>query len=96
MGFKDKFKEKMEDRSYEERVIKNYQKRRDSAEERANGYSYFLAGICAIIAVLFFVFKELWLGLIFLGIGGLLVLVVYLSKKEENKDSRKKDKKKKK
>ncbi len=96
MGFKENFKSKMEDRSYEERIKKNYARKREQSEDRANGYSYFLAGVCVLIAVLFFIYKELWLGIIFLGVGGLLVLMVYLSKKEESKDSAPKYKNKKK
>lgn len=96
MGFKDKFKEKMEDRTYEERLKKNYIKRRERAEDRVNGYSYFLAGVCVLVAVMFFIFGELWLGLMFIGIGSLLVLMVYLSKKEENKENNKTVKNKKK
>ncbi|MBE6737712.1 MAG: hypothetical protein E7566_03535 [Ruminococcaceae bacterium] len=96
MGFKDRFKDKMEDRTYEEHLMKNYIKRRERAEDRANNYSYFLAGVCVLVAVMFFVFGELWLGLVFIGIGALLVLMVYLSKKEENKEDNKIDNKKKK
>ena len=89
MGFKENFKEKMNDRSYEERLIKNHIKRRERSEDRVNGYSYFLAALCVCVAVFFFVMCEFWLGMIFVGIAGLLVLLVYLSKKEEEKDSNK-------
>lgn len=89
---KKKFKEKMNDRSYEERLRQSYNKKRARSEQRADAYSVFLAVICAIVAIVFFVFRELWLGLGFIGIGGLLILMVYLSKKEEEKEDKNKKK----
>ena len=84
------FKDKMNDRSYEEHLMKNYIKRRETAEQRANTYSYFLAAVCVIIAVLFIVYGSVLLGLIFAALGGLMVLLVYLSKKQEEKENQKK------
>lgn len=89
---KDKFKEKMNDRSYQERLKRNYKQRREHSEQRADAYSIFLSVVCALVAIVFFVFGELWLGLGFIGIGGLLILMVYLSKKEEKKDDKNKKK----
>ncbi len=89
---KDKFKEKMNDRSYEERLMRNYKKKRENSEQRVNAYSVFLAVVCALVAVVFFFCRELWLGLGFLGIGGLLILMVYLSEKENKKDDKNKKK----
>ncbi len=89
---KEKFKEKMNDRSYEERLRRNYMQKRERGEQRADAYSVFLAVICALVAIVFFIFGELWLGLGFIGIGGLLILMVYLSKKEEKKDEKNKKK----
>ncbi len=89
---KDKFKEKMNDRSYEERLRRNYSKKRENSEQRANSYSVFLSVVCAVVAIVFFLFRELWLGLLFVGIGGLLILMVYLSKKEEEKEDKNKKK----
>ncbi len=89
---KDKFKEKMNDRSYEERLRRSYNKKRERSEQRADAYSVFLSVICAVVAVVFFAFREFWLGLGFIGIGGLLILMVYLSKKEEEKEDKNKKK----
>jgi len=95
MGFKEKFKAKMEDRSYEEHLMKNYIKRRERAEARTNAYSYFLAAVCAIISVIFFIHNSALLGSIFLGGGALLILLVYLTKVVEKKEAEKSEKSKK-
>ena len=89
---KNKFKDKINDRSYEERLIRNYNKKRETSEQRANSYSVFLSVVCALVAIVFFVFRAFWLGMMFIGIGGLLLLVVYLSKKEEEKEDKNKKK----
>jgi len=86
---KKSFKDKMNDRSYEEHLMKNFIKKRERAEERANAYSWFLAAVCVIIAVIFVIYGSVLLGLIFVGLGGLLVLLVYLSKKQEKKENSK-------
>lgn len=92
MSYKDKFRKKMDDRTYEERLMKNYKKRREKSEERTNAYSYFLAVVCVAIAVMFFVYGSLLLGFVFLGLGGFLVLLVYLTKRADKKEKNKKDK----
>ena len=89
---KQRFKDKMNDRSYEEHLMKNYIKKRERAEDRANAYSYFLAAVCVVLAVLFVIYGSVLLGLIFVGLGGLLVLLVYLTKKQDEKE-KSKDKK---
>lgn len=86
----DKFKEKMNDRSYEDRIKQDYKRKRETAESRADAYSIFLSVICAIVAIVFFIFGEWWLGLAFIGVGALLILVVYLSRKENEKEDKKK------
>lgn len=90
MDMKEKFKEKMNDRSYEEKLRRSYIERREKSEERANSYSIFLSVICALVAIAFFVFGEFWLGLMFIGIGAVLILMVYLSRKEEEKEDKNK------
>lgn len=87
MSYKDKFKAKMNDNSEFNHVKKNYIKRRERAEERTNAYSYFLCAVCAIIAVMFFVYGSFVLGAIFIGLGGLLLLLVYLTKKQDEKEA---------
>ena len=86
---KDKFKDKINDRSYEERLRNNYKQKMEKSEERANSYSVFLAVVCAVVAILFFVYRAFWIGLGFIGLGGLLLLMVYLSKRAENKNNKK-------
>lgn len=86
----DKFKEKMNDRSYEDRLKQNYKHKRETSESRADAYSVFLSVICDIVAIVFFIFGEWWLGLTFIGVGALLILVVYLSRKENEKEDKKK------
>lgn len=89
MGFKDNFNKKINDTEYEKHLMKNYVKRRQRAEERANAYSYFLAAVCAIIAVVFVIYGSFALGLIFMGAGALLVLLVYLTKRQDKKEAEK-------
>ena len=80
------FEEKMNDRTYEERLMKNYLKRREKSEQRTNAYSYFLAAVCVILAVCFVIYGSILLGIIFVGLGGLMVLLVYLTKKQDEKE----------
>ena len=94
MSIKDNFKQKMNDNNEFDHLKKNYVKRRERAEERVNNYSYFLCAVCAIIAVLFFIYRAVLLGFIFIGLGGLLLLLVYLTKKQDQKESQKQSKKK--
>ena len=86
MSFKENFKKKMNDNSYEEHLMKNYLKKRERAEDRANAYSYFLAAVCVILAVMFVIYGSWLLGMIFVGAAGLLVILVYLSKNAEEND----------
>lgn len=86
----DKFKEKMNDRSYEDRIKQDYKRKRETSESRADAYSIFLSVAFFIVAIVFFVYGEVWIGLGFIGAVALLLLVVYLSRKENEKDDNKK------
>ena len=96
MSFKDKFKDKMNDNTEFDHLRKNYIKRRERAEERTNAYAYFLSVVCDIIALLFFIYDSALLGIIFIGLGALLWLLVYLTKKQDEKENKKEVRKSKK
>ena len=91
----NKFKDRMNQASELERAKKYAEKRRAKSEKGVNVYSGVLSVICDIIAALFFVYGSLLLGVIFIGIGALMTLVVYLSvrlerkEKSENQDNKK-------
>ena len=80
------FKSRMAQDTELERVKKLSEKRRSKSEKGINIYSYVLSAICAVLAVLFFIYGSPLLGGIFLGLAALLVLVVYLSVKVEKKE----------
>lgn len=84
------FKNRMTQNSELERVKKIAEKRRSKSEKGINIYSYVLSAICAVLAILFFIYGSPLLGIIFLGIGLLLVLVVYLSVRVERKEQEEK------
>ena len=92
MSYKDNFKARMNDNTEFDHLKKNYIKRRERAEERTNAYAYFLSVVCDIIALLFFIYDAVLLGIIFIALGGLLLLLVYLTKKQDEKENKKEDK----
>ncbi len=81
-----KFKERMNDNTELERAKKQAEKRRSKSEKGIDIYAYVLSAICDVIALIFFIYNSPLLGVIFLGIGSLLMLVVYLSKRVERKE----------
>lgn len=62
-------------------------------EKALNGYCIFLAVVCTIVAILFFVGGAWYWGLIFLFVTALLGLSVYFSKRAEEKEKLRKEKK---
>lgn len=80
------FKKRMAQDSELEYIKKQVQKRKSKSEKGINIYSYVLSAICVVLAVLFFIYGSLLLGIIFLAMGALLSLVVWLSVKAERKE----------
>lgn len=87
-----KFKDRMNQHSELERARKTIEKKNAKSEKGINMYSYVLSAICVVLAVLFFVYGSLLLGVIFLSAALLLWLVVYLSVRLEKKEEQKNDK----
>ncbi len=85
------FKKRMAQDSELEHMKGLAKKRRAKSEKGINIYSYVLSAICAVLAVLFFIYGSPLLGIIFLSVGALLSLVVWLSVKVERKEQEEKE-----
>ncbi|MBQ7999695.1 MAG: hypothetical protein IJ298_00575 [Ruminococcus sp.] len=88
---KEKFKRMMEDDSALRDMEEKRQKRRESSEKGVNAYTVFLSVMCLGIAVLFFVYKDLWFGLGFVGLSALLGVVAFFSYRSEYKNRQNKE-----
>ena len=86
-------KKMMEDDSAYRDMREKQGKRRENSEKGANAYTVFLSVICLGIAVLFFVYKDLWFGLGFVGLSAILGLVAFFSYRSEYKNRQDKEEK---
>lgn len=89
---KEKFKKMMEDDSAYKDMKEKREKHRQKSEKGVNAYTVFLSVICLAISILFFVYRDLWFGLGFLGGAVLLGLMAFFSiRAERRSDDEKKD-----
>ncbi len=82
---KEKFKKMMEDDSAYRDMKEKQAKRREHSEKGVNAYTVFLSIMCLAISILFFVYKDLWFGLGFLGLTVLLGAMAFFSYRAERK-----------
>lgn len=87
----NKFKDRLNQHTELEAMRRQVSKKRAKSEKGLNIYSYVLSAICAILAVLFFIYGSPLLGVIFIGIAALLALVVWLSVKVDKKEQQEKE-----
>ncbi len=86
---KGNFKKMMKDDSAYRDMKEKQEKRRDRSEKGVNAYTIFLGIMCLGISVLFFVYKDLWFGLGFLGLSVLLGAMAFFSYRGERNNSEK-------
>ncbi len=83
---KEKFKKMMEDDSAYKDMKEKRENRREKSEKGVNAYTVFLGIMCLAISIIFFVYKDLWLGLGFLGGAVLLGTMAFFSYRAERKN----------
>lgn len=83
---KEKFRGIMNRDPLADRAKEDFERRRESSEKNADAYTVVLAAVSLAIAVLFFVYKELWLGLGFVGLSALLGLMAFFSYRSRRSD----------
>ncbi len=86
---KERFKKMMEDDSAYKDIKEKRKNRREKSEKGVNAYTVFLSIMCLAVSVLFFVYRDLWFGLGFLGISALLGAMAFFSYRSERKSSEK-------
>lgn len=88
---KEKSKMILNNRPQVENLNRQNDALRNNSEKGINIYTVFLCVVCVAIAVLFFVYRSVGFGFLFLGLATLLGVVAYLSFRSEcrKKDARK-------
>ena len=86
---KEKFRKSMDSHTEYKDMMDRNKKRRDTSGKIEKGYTVALLVICIVLSLVFFVFSAWQVGLVFLGISGVLLLMIYIDKKiDESEDNK--------